>query len=140
MSHAVVVDANRLFSELIAGNRPRRLIMSSRSDIQFFCPKYVLVELFKHKERIMLATKLDEPSLLGLLHTLLERIRFFDEDAIRIGCWTEAWRLCRDIDEKDVAYVALTLELEGDLWTGDRELEAGLRRKGFRQFFTPQIV
>ena len=50
--------------------------------------------------------------------------------------WTEAWRLCRDVDENDVAYVALTLELDGDLWTSDRELETGLRKKGFTRFFT----
>ena len=41
------------------------------------------------------------------------------------------------VDENDVAYVALTLEVGGDLWTSDRELEAGLRRKGFTRFFTP---
>ena len=96
----------------------------------------MLVELFKHKERITAATGLDEASLLALLHTLLEHIHFFDEDAISIGSWTEAWRLCRGVDENDVAYVALTSELGGDLWTSDRTLEAGLRKKGFTRFFT----
>ena len=96
-----------------------------------------MVELFKHKERIARSTGLDEGSLLALLHSLLERIRFFDEDAISIGSWTEAWRLCRDVDENDVAYVALTLEVAGELWTSDRELESGLRRKGFTRFFSP---
>ena len=61
--------------------------------------------------------------------------KFFDEDAISIGSWAEAWRLCRDVDENDVAYVALTLELDGKLWTSDRVLEEGLRRKGFQRFF-----
>lgn len=75
--------------------------------------------------------------MLALLQMLLENIRFFDEDAISIGSWTEAWRLCRDVDEKDVAYVALTLELQADLWTGDKELETGLRKKGFTRFITP---
>jgi predicted nucleic acid-binding protein len=54
-----------------------------------------------------------------------------------IGSWTEAWRLCGDVDENDTAYVALTLELDGRLWTGDKELEMGLRRKGFDKFFVP---
>ena len=74
---------------------------------------------------------------LVLLHAILERIRFFDEDAIGIGSWTEAWGLCRDVDENEVAYVALTLELDGDLRSSDRELETGLRKKGFTRFFTP---
>jgi predicted nucleic acid-binding protein len=67
----------------------------------------------------------------------LERIHFYDEDAISIGSWTEAWRLVRDVDENDVAYVALALETEAELWTSDRSLEAGLRRKGFARFFVP---
>ena len=134
---SVVIDANRIFSELIAANHRLRQIFTSHAEMEFVCPKYVMVELFKHKERIAASTGLDEPALLALLHTILERIRFFDEDAISIGSWTEAWRLCRDVDENDVAYVALTLELNGDLWTSDRELEDGLRRKGFTRFFAP---
>jgi predicted nucleic acid-binding protein len=137
MSRCVVIDANRIFSELIAANHRLRKTFAVQPDRDFYCPKYVLVELFKHKERIAHATGLNEPDLLALLHTLLERIRFFDEDAISIGSWTEAWRLCRDVDENDVAYIALALELDGELWTSDRELENGLLKKGFNRFFTP---
>lgn len=137
MSRCVVVDANRIFSELIAANDRLRRTFAREPDTEFVCPKYVMVELFKHKERIAAATGLEAADLLALLHALLERIRFYDEDAISIGSWTEAWRLCRDVDEDDVAYVALGLELNADLWTSDGELEAGLRRKGFAKFFTP---
>ncbi len=140
MSPSVVIDANRIFSELIAANHNLRRVFASQPETEFYCPKYVLVELFKHKERIAKATGLNEPELLALLHTLLEHIRFFDEDAISIGSWTEAWRMCRDVDENDVAYVALTLELNGDLWTSDRELEVGLRKKGFTKFYSPPLI
>jgi predicted nucleic acid-binding protein len=135
MSAPVIIDANRIFSWLIAGNHVFRRMITQRSDLKFYCPKYVLVELFKHKERIASASGLEETALLALLQTCLEHIHFYDEDAISIGCWTEAWRLCRDVDENDVAYVALTLELKGTLWTSDGALEAGLRRKGFTGFF-----
>jgi predicted nucleic acid-binding protein len=136
MSRRVVIDANRLFSELICSNHQLRRVFASTPEVEFFCPKYVMVELFKHKERIAAATGLNEANLLELLHTLLQHIHFFDEDAIGIGNWTEAWRLCRDVDENDVAYVALTLELAGVLWTSDHKLETGLRKKGFLNFFT----
>ena len=135
MSQKIIIDANRIFSWLIAGNHQLRRGMSHRPDLKLFCPKYVLVELFKHKERIALASGLNEVELLTLLHSCLERIHFFDEEAISIGAWTEAWRLCGDVDENDVAYVALTLELKGSLWTSDQKLEAGLRRKGFGSFY-----
>ena len=137
MTTAVVIDANRIFSALIASNGSLRRILRDATEFTFHCPKYVLVELFKHKERISAASGLSEAELLGLLHELLERIRFFDEDAIGIGRWTEAWRLCRDVDENDTAYVALALELNAELWTSDRELETGLRKKGFTRFFVP---
>ena len=136
MSQRIIIDANRIFSWLIAGNHQLRRIMAYQSDLKFFCPKYVLVELFKHKERIAMASGLDEVELLTLLHSCLERIHFFDEEAISIGAWAEAWRLCGDVDENDVAYVALTLELNGALWTSDQKLEAGLRRKGFVSIYT----
>ena len=137
MSESVVIDANRLFSDLISGRQRLRKLFQAHPEIEFFCPKYVFIELFKHKEDIAKATALDEADLLSVLHSLLQHIHFFDEDAVSIGSWIEAWRLCRDVDENDTAYVALTLELGGSLWTGDKELEIGLRKKGFTRLFVP---
>jgi predicted nucleic acid-binding protein len=137
MTQPIVIDANKLFSELISGRHQLRRLFTSHPELQFHCPKYVFVEMFKHKETIVSATRLPESDLLVLLNSLLQNIHFFDEDAVTIGSWAEAWRLCRDVDENDIAYVALTLELNGLLWTGDKELETGLRKKGFSKFFTP---
>ena len=137
MSVPVVIDANRIFSELIAANHALRRAFAFLPETIFICPKYVFVEIFKHKERIATASGLSEPDLLSLLHTILERIEFVDEDSIRIGIWTESWRLCRDVDENDTAYVALALDYDALLWTSDRKLETGLRKKGFTQSFHP---
>ena len=54
-----------------------------------------------------------------------------------MGTWVEAYRLCKGTDEKDTAYVALTLHMDGRLWTEDEPLKAALRAKGFDQFFEP---
>lgn len=139
MSPCVVIDANRIFSELIAANHQLRRAFTSLPKTRFICPKYVFVEIFKHKERIADASGLAEPDLLSLLHSVLERIEFIDEDSIRLGSWTEAWRLCREVDENDTAYVALALDQDAELWTGDRVLEVGLRKKGFTRFFVPLL-
>lgn len=66
MSEPVVIDANRLFSDLISGRQRLRTLFQAHPEIEFFCPKYVFIELFKHKEDIAEATALDEADLLSV--------------------------------------------------------------------------
>src|SRR5437870_8286861 len=68
-----------------------------------FSPRFVVVELFKHKERIAALTQLDEDELLECLNALLARIRFVDEGLIPIGAWMEGRRLC-EVDLKDAPF------------------------------------
>lgn len=72
-----------------------------------------------------------------LYHVLLRRVSFYKEDLISRENLTNAYALCHDVDEADTPHVALTLELDGLLWTGDKKLKDGLRLKGFDRFFTP---
>ena len=96
-----------------------------------------MVKLFKHKERISVATELPEDDLLKCLNQLLARIIFVEEGAIPIGTWMEGRRLCVDVDLKDAPFVTLTLHLDGRLWSDDAELKAGLLAKSFDRFFAP---
>ncbi len=131
----IVVDTNILFSLLLRGETALRKRFLTDSAPTFHCPRFVFVELFQHKERIAQATELSEEDLLECLYELLARVHFVDEGGISIGTWMEARRLCRDVDSKDVPFIALTLHLDGRLWTGDDKLKAGLRAKGFDRFF-----
>jgi len=112
----IVVDTNILFSALL---RPK----SSFADIllgtenHFFVCEQVVIELFKLKEKLVKTSQLSK------------------EDLISLNSRAAAHLLCKDIDENDTPHVALTLELNGLLWTGDKKLKEGLRRKGFNQFF-----
>ena len=96
---------------------------------------FFLVELFKHKDRIIRASKKSEDDVLEALHTLVAAMEFMDESAIPIGTWLEAHRLCAPTDPKDTPYVALALYADGELWTEDEELKQGLRARGFTRFF-----
>ncbi|NJN34271.1 MAG: hypothetical protein HC817_08490 [Saprospiraceae bacterium] len=65
------------------------------------------------------------------------RITIINDELITILTWKQAMQLVHDIDVKDVLNVALTIELEGKLWTNDKKLKDGLKSKGFNDFFEP---
>lgn len=72
-----------------------------------------------------------------LLYELIRHIDFFDENSISVEALQKAWALVKDVDAKDLLFVALTIEMEGLLWTGDKQLQMGLEARGFDAFFLP---
>ena len=133
----VIVDANIAFKCLHAGRSDLRSRIGPGQHPQLFSPRFLFVELFKHKERLASAAKRPEPELLEALYALVSRLEFVNEANIPVGTWVEAYRLCKGTDEKDTPYVALTLHLDGRLWTEDEQLKTGLRVQGFDRFFEP---
>ncbi len=134
-STRVVVDTNNDFAALLHKEARLREAILTEAAHRLFSPRFVLVELFKHKERIAAATELPEDELLECLNELLARITFVEEGAIPIGTWMEGRRLCADVNRKDAPFVTLTLHLDGRLWSDDAELKAGLLAKGFDRFY-----
>ncbi len=133
----VIVDANIAFKGLISGRDDLRGRLGPGGHPQLFTPRFLFVELFKHKERLMRASGLPEEDLLAGLYTLVSRIEFVNEANIPMGTWMEAHRLCRDVDANDTPYIALTLHLNGRFWTEDNELKTALQARGFDRFFDP---
>ena len=132
---AIIVDTNVLFSTLLGKNKKFRDILLSQENAILHSCKYSIVELFKYKEKIQKYSSFDEDEILELLYNLLKKIQIFDENTLTEESLKKAFDLCREIDEKDIPFVALTIELDGLLWTGDKELKNGLRSKGFNSFF-----
>ena len=134
MNEIIVIDTNIVISTLISDSRKVRYLLV-KGDLQFISPKFVLVELFKHAPKIQKATKLSKDDILDLLSFIINRIKFYEEDLISVGSWVEAMRFCRGIDEKDAPYLALALEFNAKLWTNDKVLKLGLKKKGFDNFY-----
>ncbi len=130
----VVVDANILFAALVSKSQWLRDRLFNQ-DIRFVSPKFILVELFKYKEKMVDRTQLNTDDFLNLLNILLNRIDFINDDEISLENWMEAFRLCGDTDMKDIAYVALALETGAAMWTRDEELKTGLEKNGFERFY-----
>lgn len=133
----VVIDTSVFISFLLRRSTAQRRRFQTDPLISFYCPRFFLVELFKHKERIAQISELEADELLECLYELLARVNFVEEGSVPVGTWMEARRLCRDVDPKDMPFVALALHLDGRLWTADDELKSGLRLKGFDRFFEP---
>ncbi|CAN5537832.1 PIN domain-containing protein [soil metagenome] len=134
MAELVVVDTNVIITAIISGS-PYVIDRLSDPLISIAAPKSLIVELFSHSPRIQKTSNLLEQEIFDTLSTVIEFIRLFDEVEISIGSWTEAYRLVGDVDEKDAPFVALALELNARLWTNDRPLTLGLKRKGFLKFY-----
>jgi predicted nucleic acid-binding protein len=90
-----------------------------------------LVELFKHQPKIVQQSKRTIESITDDLLGYLKLIRMQDENLIAPQYRQEADRLTRDIDSNDISFVALALQTNGILWTGDKKLTNHLKRIGF---------
>jgi predicted nucleic acid-binding protein len=130
----VIVDTNVLFSALLA-NHSKFAETLLTTENNFFVCELVLVELFKHKEKITRISGLSEDEIIQLYQIYLKKIHLYKEELISFENRQQAYQLCHDIDKNDSAHVALTLELNGLLWTGDKTLKEGLLKKGFKHFF-----
>lgn len=133
----IIVDANIAFRVLTRNGGDLRARLDSSGGVRFIAPRFLFVELFKHKERLIRAMGKSEDELLDALHALVACLEFTDEEAIPMGTWMEAHRLCAPTDPKDTPYVALAPYHHAELWTKDEVLKEGLRSRGFTSFFEP---
>lgn len=131
----VVIDTNIIFTTLLGKNKKFRDIILSPKSINLYSCKYTILELFKYKEKIQKYSELEEEEILELLYNILKRIHLYDENTLTEESLNRAFSLCNNIDKKDIPIVAVTIELDGLLWTGDKQLKKGLKSKDFNSFY-----
>ena len=85
----VVVDTNVAFSALAAGCGNLAIRLLSPSETVFFAPRFLFVELFKHRDRLLAATRLPEDKLLEALNELLESLQLVEAASIPVGIWMQ---------------------------------------------------
>lgn len=94
----------------------------------------MFIEIFKHKERIFKNASANDDEIYDYLEKILHRIHFYNEELISTTSFFEAYHLCKNVDLKDIAFVALSIELKVPLWTRDTILKEALIQKGFNNF------
>lgn len=135
----IVVDTNILISTLIKSNgRIGTILLKELREIETFSCYYLYIEIFDKKEKIKKYSKLEEIDLLELLYLVIKRVEFVNEDQISKEAWDKAKELTQGVDVKDISFVALTINMKAKLWTGDKKLYNGLRRKGFNDVLSTE--
>ena len=136
----IVIDSNIVLASLRSRDSVLRQKIMTTTQYRFTTVNFLFVEIFKHKEKIFKNAKATEEEQLQFLNNVIQKIQFQQEEIISIHNFFEAYHLCKDIDKKDIPFVALSLELDAPLWTRDSILKTHLISKGFTNFFDESIL
>jgi predicted nucleic acid-binding protein len=129
----VIIDTNIVLASLRSKFSTLRDKITNET-YRFYAPKFLFVEIFKHKERILKNSTASEEDILEFLSSILHYIYFINEDLISTETYLKAYNLCKEVDENDTIFVALSLTLDCPIWTRDEVLKEGLKAKGFSNF------
>ena len=130
----LVVDTNIVFSTLQKEGMTRKLFFLL--GVELYAPNFLVIELIKNKERIVSFSSMDESEFISIIHRVFNRVSFINERLISVENRKKAYEMCKDIDEADTPFVALALELDIPLWSGDKKLAKGLKDKKFDKILT----
>ena len=128
----IVVDTNIIFSALVNTNgRIGDLLINSDEYFQFYSCSYMRFEIEKHWNKLLHAAKLTESEMRESQYRLYKKISFIREELIPKETWLFAERTVENIDIDDIDFIAINEYLNGILWTGDKVLYNGLKKKGY---------
>ena len=128
-----IIDANIIFSALISG---KELFIKLFETNKFYAPDFIMLELDKYKSVILKKSKLPIENLQDFIQRLFNQITVIPELYITDKNKQKAIDLCQDIDIKDTAYIALSLEMNLPVVTRDKKLYNGLKQKDFKNIIT----
>ncbi|MFQ5627499.1 MAG: PIN domain-containing protein [bacterium] len=132
----IVLDSNILFSSLISG---KELYLDIFRVLGIYVPDFIFAEISKYEEIIIKKTKKGN-DFRFFVRELFTEITVIPKFAISKEHYKEALSLCQDVDPKDTAYLALSIELDIPLWTNDKILIQGLAKKGYTKILTTEEI
>jgi predicted nucleic acid-binding protein len=133
----VVVDTNIVFSSILNTNsKLARILLQTSSKIDFYSTEQLIAEVEEHKQKIKGLTNYTNAELEWVITLVVKNIRFINVQLISKEAYKIAAGLTKDVDIDDTEFVALTEHLKGRLWSGDKELQKGLQKKGWSKFIS----
>lgn len=129
----IIIDSNIVFSAILSSDNNFYKLFHTKG-YDFYTCNYLFIEIFKYKEKISSFSNLSEEEILNQLEYIVSKISFINEKFIPKDIFNRAYKLCKDIDEKDTPFIALTLFFDAKFLTKDKKLIRGLKKKGFKKF------
>ena len=137
----IVVDTNIVFSAILnTQSRIGQLLINGSKYFEFYTVGLLHDEIFAHKDKILNLSKYSQDQFNEVLEIISNRIVFIDDILLNDNDFKEAVELVSDIDPNDALFVALTNHLMANLWTGDKRLIIGLKKKGFSRILTTDEI
>jgi len=135
----IVIDTNIAFSAILNTNsKLARIIVQPKNRLNFYSTEQLLAEIEQHKNKLKALTDYSDVELERIINLITSKIRFINVRLISKELYLHAESLTNDIDIDDTEFVALTEQIKGKLWSGDKELKNGLIKKGWNKFVTTE--
>jgi predicted nucleic acid-binding protein len=90
-------------------------------------------EIQKHWARLIKISKLPDEQLQISFTQVISKIKFISEEIIPQDIWVAAEGIAKGIDIDDTDFIAMTMFLKANLWTGDMVLYRGLKKLDFKK-------
>ena len=137
----IVVDTNIVFSGVLnTESNIGRILIDSKNYFEFYSIKFLHLELFKYRSKLLKLTRTSEEELEELIDLVTNKINFIDDEIISPEHIQESTMLISDTDPSDIPFVALTMFLRGKLWSGDKILSKALKVKAFKDVINTKEV
>ena len=125
-----VIDFNILFSSLLSG---KALYKSLFKHYSFYIPDFAFIELQKYENLIFEKSKFNNEQIREYSKFLFSRLIVLPSLVISNKNRQYAYDLCKNIDLKDISYVALSIELDIALITRDKPLYKSIRKNKYKK-------
>jgi predicted nucleic acid-binding protein len=135
----IVVDTNIAISAILNTNsKIARILLQPKSRLNFYSTEQLLREIGEHKGKIKKISNYSDYELDRVISLITNKIRFINIRLIPKESYEMAELLAKDIDIDDTEFVALAEHIKGKLWSGDKELQKGLIKKGWNKFISTE--
>ena len=126
----VVIDTNIAFSAILNTNsKIAKIILQPKSKLNLYSTVQLEYELAEHWDKLKKISKYSEIELHKAVTLITSKIKFINIELIPKTLFKKAEKLTSDTDVDDTEFVALTEHIRGKLWTGDKDLQKGLKIK-----------